>query len=56
MNASAARCDVCGDEARARSWLPCMNCGRRFHFASMDDPLGRDCGMIVPNPLSEDGC
>jgi hypothetical protein len=33
-----------------------MLCGRSFHFSTADDPLGRDCGVIAPNPASENGC
>lgn len=49
-------CDVCGDEAAPREWLRCMLCGRRYHFAAGDALTPRDCGIVVPNPQSENGC
>ena len=57
MNAGPAACDVCGDEAAPRAWLRCMLCGRRFHFAPEGD-LARDhdCGVVAPNPQSQNGC
>lgn len=58
MNAEAATCDVCGEEAAPRGWLRCMLCGRRFHFAAEGDVLAsaEDCGVVAPNPQSENGC
>ena len=57
MNAGPATCGVCGHDARPREYLRCMLCGRDFHFASAAAPLAeRDCGTIMPNPASENGC
>ena len=56
MNDGLALCDVCGEEAPARAWLSCMLCGRSFHFAPASEALHGDCGIVAPNPASENGC
>jgi hypothetical protein len=57
VNAGPATCGACGRDARPREYLRCMLCGRDFHFASAAAPLAdRDCGTVMPNPASENGC
>lgn len=56
MNEHAATCDICGEVAGPRDWLRCMLCGRRYHFATADALTPRDCGVVLPNPQSENGC
>lgn len=56
MNEQRATCDVCGVPAEAREWLRCMLCGRRYHFATEAALATPDCGVVVPNPQSENGC
>lgn len=54
MNNEPATCGVCGREAPPHHWLPCMLCGKPFHFDTMGDAAD-DCGIIGPNPASN-GC
>lgn len=49
-------CDICGEWAGPREWLPCTLCARRFHFGTEEGVGARDCGVVVPNPQSENGC
>jgi hypothetical protein len=56
MNDEFATCDVCGADAYPRGWLRCMLCGNRFHFATAGEGAEHDCGVVAPNPQSENGC
>lgn len=49
-------CDICGELAPPREWLPCTLCARRFHFGTEEALETRECGVVVPNPQSENGC
>lgn len=52
---AATRCEVCGQPADRQDLLPCSMCGRWFHFPRQGRPA-RDCGVVIPNPYSEQGC
>lgn len=53
MNREEGRCDVCGGEADPLDLLDCAFCGRPFHITG---EYGDGCGIIAPNPTSENGC
>ncbi len=56
MNDRHATCDVCDDPASPREWLRCMLCGRCYRFGTAWARTPRDCGAVLPNPQSENGC
>jgi len=53
MNREDAYCQVCGRAAQPQELLDCAFCGRWFHVPR-DDREG--CGVVAPNPASENGC
>lgn len=48
------RCDVCGESADPRDLLPCSLCGHVFHVPRTGG--APTCGVVAPNPYSEQGC
>lgn len=53
MNREIGRCQVCGGAAAAQELLDCALCGRWFHIPRAD---ADGCGVVTPNPASENGC